>query len=647
MVEEPAVQNERKGHKSRFALGFIAASALWVVFTLAVVHWKTVNREAPTAVPAPHPVPIASPSPASARQSIAALVAQRLASLHVPARKVLLPSDLAQQAKVAIEHGDFATADRIANGVLARSKLTGWRFYPFDSFMYFIVGPGNDPQMEWQLHEWRQQDPNSALAYLISAEYFDATGWFVRSLDLAKEVPPKDMSLFEEDLATAASYARQSIALNPHIPWSYLLLVKAMSGYGDDAHAQLESVFQQAIGAYPGYYQLYRQRLFTLTPKWGGSVASMYDFVDRYGGQAPAGSPLKLLYLQLYAYLADAASYDCYVRNDANDNCRQGEMTDTVSPRMGDDLLQALRLYKTSDPVAYNSAIWPILGKMVSLPWSNNWSGLGAVLQMAARITGSDEQLMDKNPGHNDYVLDEITARVWSQIGNNSNAEQKFKEALSDIEHTPFPDEAQKDEAIAAVYDNMTAFADYNRDWVNVIVYQAAANAIGGSNHSDVPWETCLAYYSLKLQEKAVKECTRVLDSDGNYMQARYFRAHSYEALHDWDAALADFGPIADGANNWYRVGAALDMSYIYGEKHDFAGQLASMNSHPYLFDPNLQSSDDLAVAFNNRCYAYMQLGHLNEALADCTTSLKYGHLPDAYHKQLELMARLGIKTTL
>jgi tetratricopeptide (TPR) repeat protein len=162
-----------------------------------------------------------------------------------------------------------------------------------------------------------------------------------------------------------------------------------------------------------------------------------------------------------------------------------------------------------------------------------------------------------------------------------------------------------------------------------------------------MPYETCYAYLQLKLPGQAVKECTQLINGDGNYLQSRYWRAVSYEQLHDWDAALADFAPIADGANNWFRVGAAIDMSVIYGDKHDPAGQLASMNSHPYLFDPALQSSDDLAVAFNNRCYAYMQLGHLHKALADCTTSLKYGHIPDAYHKQLELMARLGIKPNL
>ena len=453
------------------------------------------------------------------------------------------------------------------------------------------------------------------------------------------------MQLFADDLAAAASDARESIMLNPHIPWSYLLLLRTVSGNGDSG--AVEAAFQGAVRVFPTYYQACRQRLYTLTPKWGGSVQAMYTFVDHYAGAAPASSPLKLLYLQLYGYLADAAWIACDSQNGAGSSaCMQTQMGGMVSREMGADILQALRLYKVSDPVACSNALWPILDAMASLPSSNDWSGLGAVLQMAGSVMGSDEQLMD-HPGHNSYVLDDISARIWAQIGNSANVEQKFNEAIADIERTSFANEALKDEALATVYDHMMGFAEDGKQWINVIAYQTAANTVGGSNHSDVPWKTCVAYYALKLRELAVKECTRVIDSNGNYMEAHYYRAHSYEALHNWDAALSDFAPIADGAGNWYRVGAALDMSYIYGEKHDFAGQLASMDSHPFLFDPELQSPDDLAVAFNNRCYAYMQLGDLHKALADCTESLKYGHIPDAYHKQLELMARLGIKPGL
>jgi hypothetical protein len=37
-----------------------------------------------------------------------------------------------------------------------------------------------------------------------------------------------------------------------------------------------------------------------------------------------------------------------------------------------------------------------------------------------------------------------------------------------------------------------------------------------------------------------------------------------------------------------------------------------------------------------------MQLGDYAKALSDCTESLKYGSIPDAYRKQQELIKRLG-----
>jgi hypothetical protein len=64
------------------------------------------------------------------------------------------------------------------------------------------------------------------------------------------------------------------------------------------------------------------------------------------------------------------------------------------------------------------------------------------------------------------------------------------------------------------------------------------------------------------------------------------------------------------------------------------------LNKYKYLYDPATDSRDDIAVSYNNRCYAYMQLGELHEALDDCTASLKYGSLPDAYPKQQELIKR-------
>ena len=439
----------------------------------------------------------------------------------------------------------------------------------------------------------------------------------------------------------AAADVRKSISLKPSIPWSHLLLLNVVSGHANSP--QMETVFQAAIKVNPGYYELYRARLWSLTPKWGGSVAAMYAFVDRYAAPAPDNSALKLMYLHLYAYLLDAAHFDCRSLGGYRlKQCMDVSMTEKVLPGLNAGVLKALNLYKSSDPIQYSRAVWPILGSMASSA-NGGSSGFNGVLQMAASVMGSDNRIMDET-GHNSYVLDDITAHVWADIGNSANADKKYREALSDIDHTSFPDEVQKDEAVAGVLDDMTEFANNTSQFINMIVYHDAANLVGGSNHGNAPYMKCYAYYRLKYFSAAVRECSDLIDGSGNYFQTHYWRAKAYEGLGQWDASLADFAPLADGANNWLRVGAALDMSYELGQKQDFAGELAELNSHGYLFDEKLQSADDLAVSYNNRCFAYMKLGDLPAALRDCTTSLKYGRIPDAFQKEQELMKQLNGK---
>jgi hypothetical protein len=70
------------------------------------------------------------------------------------------------------------------------------------------------------------------------------------------------------------------------------------------------------------------------------------------------------------------------------------------------------------------------------------------------------------------------------------------------------------------------------------------------------------------------------------------------------------------------------------------------LNRYTYLYDPDLTGRDNIAVSYNNRCYAYMQLGDLKKALEDCTASLRYGNIPDAVRKRLELMERLKARET-
>ena len=81
----------------------------------------------------------------------------------------------------------------------------------------------------------------------------------------------------------------------------------------------------------------------------------------------------------------------------------------------------------------------------------------------------------------------------------------------------------------------------------------------------------------------------------------------------------------------------------IHFNAKDVRGALDVLNKYTYLYDPNLTNKSNVAVGYNNRCYAYMQLGELKKALDDCTASLKYGSIPDAFRKQQELLRRVAV----
>jgi tetratricopeptide (TPR) repeat protein len=580
----------------------------------------------------------------AAEGALAAMVAEKTIELGLKPKTETTPADQALEVSAAIEAGDFAKARTISEDVLSRSQIRGWGFYPLNDFMSALVR-GKDARLLGGLNQWLQREPNNGLAYLMRARYYRHAAWDTRGSEFSSMVPDHLMQQFRDDLSHATSDAGQAMRLNPEVPLSYYELLEDQMGDGDSPG--VDQAFEVGIKAFPNYYPLYKSRLRVLAPKWGGSVVAMYDFVDRYAGNATKDSPLRLLYLDLYAQLLDTAALPCRrFEGTSREMCVKTLFEQFNRPSLEPGMESALDLYKVSDPAEFSVAVWPLLAsiscnKCIGMP-----SAGAGVLQIAASIMESDNQIMD-TPTHNSYMLDDITARIWAQSDNPANADKKFHEALYDVEHTSFRDSARKAQIEADIFDHMAEVADTNSQFIDILVYEGAANAVGGPNHGDTPYRACYAYYRLKHFNEAVTACTALIEANGNYMQTHYWRAKAYEGLGQWDASIQDFTPVAESADNWFRVGAALDMSYDYGQKGDFGGQLASMNRYPYLFDEKMQPPHDLAVAYNNRCFALMKLDRLQEALDDCTRSLTYDRIPDALSKQQELLKRLGKQSSI
>ena len=640
MLNEKSVSKPKGAAVRPFFAGFLAAVVLLAV---AYLMWQRFAQpSAATSSPVGSTMLAVSPRASARVDSLSALVAEETAKLGVKSHTSVLTTDKAMSAADALRRGDYHVAEVLAKNVLAESKLQAFSFHPFNAFINGLT-QGDDPKFLEGLNAWISHNPESALPYLIRAKYYTNTAWLFRGPDFSAAVPGQHMQAFQEFLRRAEDDARRSIALDPNIPWSYFLRLE-ISGGRDDSQ-QLDQVFHDSVARFPDYYELYRIRLHYLEPKWGGSVDAMRHFVNQYAGPAPPSSPLKLLYLQLTANLLNAAWVECRsLKHEMLTACIGEYMNQYVTGGLADGVTKGLSVYKYTDPIQFSSALWPILDDMVGTQGDS--TSINTVLQLAADAMGSDNQLIHE-PGHNNYVLDDITAQVWSKLNNPVNVDQKFKEALDDVERISFASEDDKDTTLAAIYEHMAWVARNTSEYAKVIAYHDAANAVAGMNHGGSQYLKCFAYYKLHHFQEAVEECTQLINTQRDVSAARYNRARSYEGLKNYDAALADFAPIAeDGSDNYIRDGAVIEMGHINALLGKYAVELEILKKYPFVFEASLQPPEDLAVAYNNRCFAYMKLGELNKALEDCTMSLRYGRLPDALQKQQELQKLLSAQTT-
>ncbi|HLW90388.1 MAG TPA: tetratricopeptide repeat protein, partial [Roseiarcus sp.] len=196
--------------------------------------------------------------------------------------------------------------------------------------------------------------------------------------------------------------------------------------------------------------------------------------------------------------------------------------------------------------------------------------------------------------------------------------------------------------ALAGIYRNIGETYSQMHQYADVVAYEEAAMALGGKVADEVL--LCDGYEKLKKYDEAVRACARAVEETGS-LRARYWRGRTLREMGNPDAALPDFIAVAD-SEDYYRSYAAIEVSMIYFNRHNDQSALDALNKYAYLYDVEATGKSDVAVAYNNRCYAYMQLGELKKALDDCTASLKYDSLPDAYRKQQELIKRLDEKQT-
>lgn len=566
----------------------------------------------------------------------------RIAALNLKPRTLELTSEKAVRARNAIKRDDFATADAIIATALAQSRIETWRFFPFGDLIDAIPDV-NDKDFESHLATWVARNEKDAMPLLVRASFLQSKAWLERGSNFVSETPAARMAAFGALSERSRADVETSIRRDGGNPYSFQLWLKILRGQGFTD--EMIRAFEAGIAKYPGYYPLYPAMLVVLQPKWGGSTEAMYAFVDRYAGEAPEGSPLKLLHVALYRYLLETAVTGCnefWQDKDRMTACTASGMQALVTKDLERKVVDALSLYDRFDKYQFSTTLEQLLSNMLKTGGGEHYTG--AMIELAASSLHSDTQLKQDKPGNgNNYVIDMLVAESWSRKGFYDNALQKDEEALRDIETMSFPGEEEKYLAIGGVYEHMADLANKLHRYIDMVAYEGAAIATG--NKTDQDHAVCFAYYQLKDYDNAVRSCTQAIDRWPGNLPAHYWRGVASSDKGDSGPAARDLTVVAE-SEHMFRSSAAIALSMVHFRRNDNTSALDALNRYKYLYDPAATSKQDIAVSYNNRCYAYMQLGELKAALDDCTASLKYGAIPDAFRKQRELMKQLSASAT-
>jgi hypothetical protein len=539
----------------------------------------------------------------------------------------------------AIASGDFAVADRELNALSGQSDPKAWASSALTLAMdrFWLDADGG---YSARLAAWAAANPTDPWPLLLQARRDSDWAWRSRGGNFAKDVDPAAMADFSRFLERGLAEIDAAIKLDDRDPYFELVRLRLLQSEG--ASDEMDQAFESAVAKFPNSLPLYESMLLALEPKWGGDIDYMYGLVEHYAGGAADDSPLKMLYISLYANLIDTAGITCYrfwSDPEKMDACVAGEMQRIVKAGLEDKVVQGLDLYDRTDKAQYTSWLGHVLSPMVTNAYSSRYPG--AVLELAAKSTRSQTET-DADPAHpNNYVIDYVVAQALSKQKLDEMAEQKYRVAIEDLRGSTFLPPPLKAKEAAAIY--LTLAWTYNKmhRLPEVVAYESAALALDGSNN----WQylVCQGYFDLKRYDDVIRACSgRSLFE--REPEARYYCGRAYYESGKIDEALGEFTAVANawGDSRGSAVGLAARILLI--DKKDYRGGIEFLKKYKYLYDPKITKSMDTAIAFNDLCYAYMQLGEDSDALDNCAKSLKFASLPDAYAKQLALAARMGSK---
>jgi hypothetical protein len=181
----------------------------------------------------------------------------------------------------------------------------------------------NTTRKDWeqslgQVREWRQKNPESTAVDIVEAQILRLWAWTARGRGSSRSVTPEGLKLFGERMKQAEEVLFRSKNRSSNNPLWY-------AEYLDVARAtrwdrkEFRALYDAAITRFPDYYPFYFSMIRYLDPEWHGDIEEIDAYIAEAAKQTEAREG-KIIYAQLYWYLADTRNQDFSLFEDSAAN---------------------------------------------------------------------------------------------------------------------------------------------------------------------------------------------------------------------------------------------------------------------------------------------------------------------------------------
>ncbi|MBB6252717.1 rhomboid family intramembrane serine protease [Nitrospirillum iridis] len=224
-------------------------------------------------------------------------------------------------AQRALRKGDYAALEAMmADGLRTigdlpdgGSRLQGVLGGLNDLFDY--EGLDIDAQFA-RIAGWRRAYPQSIYPDLAEAELLSIWAWWARGHGTANMVSGQAMAVFEFRQYMTAVALEDIRDRAKDLPAWYAQSMQLSVSDGSEA-AKTRTLFNEGNAKFPHFYELHRQMLRALMPRWGGSAADVDHFIQEVVAAAPEGERDALLARLYWSYATlEDDDYDVVEKND-------------------------------------------------------------------------------------------------------------------------------------------------------------------------------------------------------------------------------------------------------------------------------------------------------------------------------------------